>query len=265
MSQAGEGGPNAERAVRPGEGPVQRSDRAGRLLGATACLVALALTVGCSADSGGQDGSAAGGEAVSADAGAETADANAGSADDGADGEAKVGDGGDSEAAEPVDVAAALTEFEAPPETSGLGAAQPAQCPGADTGPILVAFPEATPFQASSVVDPPDGADDEVHVQCRMSYEVELVEGDACTVMEVRDVFFRPDAQNPAGNDGTLAATSVLTYFIGGARRDGVALDYTLSAGCDESSDLSDLETQFRSVWVANRDRFLDGPAYQRP
>ena len=230
----------------------------GRLLGGATLALVLTLTAGCGSGPDGDDGSDTAGAAetpavVGSDAGADDTDA----ADSGS------GDGG---AAEPVDVAAALTEFEAPPETSGLGAAQPQECPGADTSPMLDAFPEATPFQATSVVvDAPDSAEDEVHVQCRMSYEVELVEGDGCTVMEVRDVYFRPETQNPAGNDGTLTATSVLTYFTGGARRDGVALDYTLSAGCDEATDLSDLETQFRSVWVAHRDRFLDGPAYQRP
>lgn len=234
----------------------------GRLLGGATLALVLTLTAGCSAGSDGDDGS----DTASA---AETAavvesDGDAGEGADGADGPGS--DGGDGSAAEPVDVSAALTEFEAPPETSGLGAAQPGECPGADAAPMLAAFPGATPFQATSVVvDPPDGAEDEVHVQCRMSYEVELVEGDGCTVMEVRDVYFRSETQNPAGNDGTLTATSVMTYFIGGARRDGVALDYTLSAGCDEASDLSDLETQFRSVWVAHRDRFLDGPAYERP
>ncbi|KAB7745648.1 hypothetical protein GA707_07025 [Nostocoides sp. F2B08] len=230
-----------------------------RLLAATTLALVLALTAGCSSGPSGDDGAdPAAGAATSAAAGSDS------DADDGADG--ADGSGADGSAAEPVDVAAALTEFEAPPETSGLGAAQPQECPGADIAPMLDAFPDATPFQATSVVvDPPDGVEDEVHLQCRMSYEVELVEGDGCTVMEVRDVFFRPEAQNPAGNDGSLTATSVMTYFIGGARRDGVALDYTLSAGCDEATDLSDLEPQFRDVWTAHRDRFLDGPAYQRP
>ena len=232
----------------------------GRLLGGATLALVLTLTAGCSS---GSDG-----DSVSDAAGAAETPAGVGSdASAGTDGTDAAGSGdGDGSAAEPVDVAAALTEFEAPPETSGLGPAQPTECPGADTSPMLDAFPEATPFQATSVVvDAPDSAEDEVHVQCRMSYEVELVEGDGCTVMEVRDVYFRPETQNPRGNDGTLTATSVLTYFTGGARRDGVALDYTLSAGCDEASDLSDLETQFRSVWVAHRDRFLDGPAYERP
>ena len=232
----------------------------GRLLGGATLALVLTLTAGCSS---GSDG-----DSVSDAAGAAETPAGVGSdASAGTDGTDAAGSGdGDGSAAEPVDVAAALTEFEAPPETSGLGPAQPTECPGADTAPMLAAFPDATPFQATSVVvDPPDGAEDEVHLQCRMSYEAELVDGDGCTVMEVRDVYFRPETQNPAGNDGTLTATSVMTYFIGGARRDGVALDYTLSAGCDEATDLSDLETQFRSVWVAHRDRFLDGPAYERP
>lgn len=270
MSQAGGRGPAAEAVGHPGEGAVEQRGGVGPGLGALALLVALALSAGCSPGSVEAEGPGDVADVgVSTDTGSGTADADAGAADDGAtgagDGEAADG-GGDSDTAGPVDVAAALTEFEPPPETSGLGAAQPPQCPGADSAPMLAAFPGATPFQATSiVVDPPDGADDEVHLQCRMSYEVALVEGDDCTVMEVRDVFFRPEAQNPGGNDGTLAATSVLTYFLGGARRDGVALDYTLSAGCEKTSDLSDLETEFRSVWVTHRDRFLDGPAYQRP
>lgn len=235
----------------------------GRLLGGATLALVLTLTAGCSSGSGGDDGSdTASAAETSAVVGSDGADGDDG--DDGSGG--GTGAGGDVDLSEPVDVDEALTDFEAPPEDTGLPGPQPQECPGADSAPMLAAFPDARPFQATSlVVDAPDAEDDEVHLQCRMTYEFELAEGDECTVMEVRDVFFRADAQNPNGNDGTLATTSVMTYFTGGARKDGVVLDYTLSAGCDETSDLSELETEFRSVWVAHRDRFLEAPTYERP
>jgi hypothetical protein len=242
--------------VEPDHGHARRTWRGRRLAGATALVLALALTAACSS---GRD---AGSGPDGGDAGASADAAGAGGAGDAG------GDGADVQVdlSEPVDVEAALVEFEAPPEETGLPGPAPEHCPGADVGPMLAAFPDARPFQATSlVVDAPDAEDDEVHVQCRMSYEFALADGDECTVMEVRDVFFRADAQSPNANDGTLTVTSVMTYFAGGARKDGVVLDYTLSAGCDEAQDLSDLESDFRTVWHGHRDRFLEAPTYERP
>jgi hypothetical protein len=232
--------------------------------GVVTLVLALALTAGCGSGSVNDGGSDAGAASTSATA---SSDASAGADSGGSGGGGSDGGSGGGDPAEPVDVEAALAGFEAPPEDSGVPGPKPEECPGADAAPMLAAFPDARPFQATSLVqNPPDAADDEVHLQCRMSYEVELFDGDECSIMEVRDVVFGPEAPGaPGGNDGTVTTTTVMTYFTGGARKDGVVLDYTLSAGCAEASDLSELEVQFRSVWVAHRDRFLASPAYEQP
>lgn len=167
---------------------------------------------------------------------------------------------------EPVDVAAALSRFQPPEPSSGLPAADPAHCPGADPEPLLTVFPEAAAFQAASMIpEPPDAREGEVIVQCRMSYEVLLLE-DECTLMEVRDIAFDETVEGTQDTvDGALATTSRMTYFTGRAQRPGITLDYTLSAGCDETVDLSDLEDEFRSIWIQHRDRFVKTPPYQRP
>lgn len=251
MVQAGESGRSAGCDDDGGAGSAGRTRR---IAGVVTLVLALVLTAACGSGSASDDGSDAAAPGTSAATSADVSDGGS----DGA---------GGADLAEPVDVEAALAEFEAPPEDSGVPGPEPEQCPGADAAPMLAAFPDARPFQATSLVqNPPDAAEDEVHVQCRMSYEVELFDGDECSIMEVRDVVFGPERQGaPGGNDGTVTTTTVMTYFTGGARRDGVVLDYTLSAGCAEASDLSELEAQFRSVWVAHRDRFLASPTYEQP
>lgn len=166
----------------------------------------------------------------------------------------------------PVDVAAALSRFQPPGPSSGLPPADPAHCPGADPEPLLDVIPDATAFQAASTIpDRRDAADDEVLVQCRMSYEAVLLEDD-CTLMEVRDIAFDPSLEGTqASHAGALTTTSVMTYFTGRAQRPGIALEYTLSVGCDETRDLSDLEAEFRSIWIQHRDRFIESPPYERP
>lgn len=102
-------------------------------------------------------------------------------------------------------------------------------------------------------------------MQCRMSYEAVLLE-DECTLMEVRDIAFDPSLEGTqASHAGALTTTSVMTYFTGRAQRPGIALEYTLSVGCDETRDLSDLEAEFRSIWIQHRDRFIESPPYERP
>lgn len=102
-------------------------------------------------------------------------------------------------------------------------------------------------------------------MQCRMSYEAVLLEDD-CTLMEVRDIAFDPSLEGTqASHAGALTTTSVMTYFTGRAQRPGIALEYTLSVGCDETRDLSDLEAEFRSIWIQHRDRFIESAPYERP
>lgn len=167
---------------------------------------------------------------------------------------------------EQVDVEAALSRFQAPGQSSGLPPADPVHCPGADPDHLLSVFPAATEFQAASMIpEPPDAAQDEVFTQCRMSYEVVLLD-DECTVMEVRDVTFDPSVAGTRDTqEGSLTTTSVLTYFSGMAQKPGIVLDYRLSAGCEETSDLSDLEDEFRAIWVRHRDQFIETPPYERP
>lgn len=168
--------------------------------------------------------------------------------------------------AEPMDVAATLSRFQPPGQSSGLPPADPAHCPGADPDHLLSVFPAATEFQAASMIpEPPDAAQDEVFTQCRLSYEVVLLD-DECTVMEVRDVTFNPALTGTRKtHEGGLTTTSKVTYFSGMAQKDGVALNYTLSAGCDEIADLSDFEDEFRSIWMGHRDQFIETPLYERP
>jgi len=165
-----------------------------------------------------------------------------------------------------VDVVAGLSQFQAPPADSGFGAARPAHCPGATSEHFLSVFPDATPHQATSVVPEPQGAaDDETFLQCRVSFEIELLDAE-CTIAELRDVSFIPSALATIGShDGTLTTTSTRTYFIGTAQKEGVVLDYTLEAGCDGRSDLADLETEFRTIWQSHRDQFLATPTYTAP
>lgn len=166
----------------------------------------------------------------------------------------------------PVDVAASLSRFAPPGEASKLPPADPAHCPGADPQHVLNVFPEATEYQAASFDEqPPHAADGEMYVQCRLSYEVTLLD-DECTLMEVRDVAFSPEATSTVDtHDGTLVTGSRSTYFTGMAQKPGVTLDYSLTVGCDETTDLSDLETQFRAVWIGHRDQFITTPTYERP
>lgn len=175
-------------------------------------------------------------------------------------------DGAVSSPAEPADVAAGLSRFQAPGKASGLPPADPAHCPGAVPGHLLSVFPEATEHQAASAVpEPPDAAEDELFTQCRMSYEVDLLD-DECTVMEVRDVAFNPAVEDTIdSHDGALTAMSTVTYFIGVAQKPGIVLDYKLSAACETTSDLSDLEDEFRSIWLQHRDQFLEAPPYEHP
>lgn len=233
---------------------VRRRRRVGWAALAAATLLLTSACAADPADSAAPDGTSG----SDSDSGA----TDAATAAEGADGE-----GGTSAPTEPpVDVAAGLSRFQPPGSSSGLPAADPGHCPGADPGPLLEIFPDATEFQAASAVpDRADLADDEVLVQCRMSYEAVLLE-DECTLMEVRDVTFDSRLEGTQDNDdGALATTSVMTYFTGRAQEPGIALEYTLSVGCDETRDLSDLEAEFRSIWIQHRDRFISTPLYERP
>lgn len=222
----------------------------GRRTWAAATALSLALVTACTSGSGEGDDPAAG---TGGSTGTETS--------------TTAGDvGSELPTADPVDVAAGLADFEAPPESSGVAAADPAHCPGANPEHVLSVFPEATPFQSASATPQHQGAgEDELALQCRLSYEVELLD-DECTLMEVRDVTFTTAAEGSLGShNGALSTTSTRTYFTGMAQQTGVVLDYTLEAGCDATSDLSDLESEFRAIWLQTRDQFVATPVYERP
>ena len=224
----------------------------GRLARGWAAAAALSvLLAGCSSDSPGAEGGTAG---------------PTGGASESTQGSPGATDGTATAFAEPVDVVAGLGDFQAPPEDSGFEAAKPEQCPGATSEFFLSVFPEATPHLATSLLpEHQDAQDDEVFLQCRLSFEAELL-GHDCTVLELRDVSFVPSAQGSiSSHQGALTTTSTRTYYTGTAQQDGVVLEYTLEAGCDGRSDLSELENEFRAVWLANRDSFVATPAYQRP
>lgn len=165
-----------------------------------------------------------------------------------------------------ADPTQALGEFRAPDGASGVGAAQAAECPGVDPAHLIAVFPDARPYEAASrEVEDPDAAEGESTLECRLSYEIQLDE-DECTFMEVREMTFTPSALNVvSGHAGSLSTTSRTTYFTGAAQRDGVAFQYTLQAGCDEMTDLSDYEAEFRAVWEGNRDSFVEAPVFERP
>lgn len=226
--------------------------------GCWAAVVALTLliTAACTSDPAGD---------ASVDAAGQSGDEVPGQTDGDAGREEPTG-GSAPLPTEPVDVEAALSRFEPPGQSSGLPPADPAHCAGADPDHVLSIFPAATEFQAASMIpEPPDAAEDEVFTQCRMSFEVLLLD-DECTVMEVRDVTFDSAVVDTHdAHEGSLTTTSVLTYFSGRAQKPGIVLDYRLSAGCEETSDLSDLEDEFRGIWVRHRDQFIETPPYGRP
>lgn len=168
---------------------------------------------------------------------------------------------------DPVDAAGSLTQFQAPEESTGVPPARAEHCPGANPAHFLAVFPDARPFQAASGQDEfVEGDEDELTLDCQMSYDVDLVEGDLCSVVELRQVVLTATARGFVDTqDGALATTARQTLFNGGAQKPGVTLVYRLTAGCDRETDLSEYEDEFRAVWVANRDEFIATPLYERP